>query len=193
MHRVLQNLISDIRRLFGIKNIVLNTSDMDSEFLNNFDNIGDYNRVFPSQTQLNVEFPQTKSNSSKGMMDRRDIYAPSINSFSVSSHQACSSQTKVRSNSYKMKNSFSNEFHPTNFDRRNEPIIQNDNFVYVKRINGYIKNWDLNNKEWNDISPMECTTPENCQSASSYFNMHNLKNEESKKPGSVLLLDLYMS
>lgn len=192
MRKALLKMISDIRCLLGMKEFVLDASEMNSEFLNNFDNIGDYKRVFPSQTRLNVEYPQTRPNLSKGMMDRIDIYAPPVNSFSVSSPCACFSPAKVLTQNAKMTNSFLNEFDTIHLSAKKNSGNQPDNFIYVKYSNGYIRNWDSSQKRHNKISLNECTLDKN-DPVSSYFNMHKLNNGEGIKPGSVLMLDLYMS
>ena len=192
MRKALLKLISDICCFFGRKKILLNASEIDSEFLNNFDYIGDYKRVFPSQTRLNVTYTQTKSNSNKGKMDRRDIYAPPVNSFSVSSPGVCFSSTKALAKNIQMTKSFLNVFNIPHLTATNESGDQPENFVYVKKNNGYIENWFSAKKQWNKITLIECALKTNGPS-SSYFNMHKLDNGEGKKPGPVILLDLYLS
>ena len=62
MRKILQRLNSSLRSLFeglnsflGTKNIILEAAEIDREFLDNFETIGDYKRVFPFQTQSNVK------------------------------------------------------------------------------------------------------------------------------------------
>jgi hypothetical protein len=193
MRKILLQILYEIINLFGRKKIVLNASDIDAELLENFEYIGDYKRVLPIQTTHHVNCAQTGPNLSKEMSNRRDIYAPPINSFPDSSSQVCLPQTEVIYKTYKMKNSFSDCFYAPRPDGNNESEIQNNNFVYVKKNKGFIKNWKLNDSLWNDISFKECIDLENNPSVSTYFNMHNLNNEEKNEPTSVLLIDLYMS
>ena len=194
LHSIKKSLLSLLEghySFFGTKNVILEASEIDSEFLDNFDNIGDYKRVFPFQTQSNVIYSQTKPNLNNGVIGRKDIYAPPINSFSVSSHQSGLQQVEVLSRKYTMKNSYSKDYNTPKFSGKSD--IQSNNYVYVKKNNGYIKNWHTNKTEWSEISVNECVKIENCSSTKTYFNMHNLKNEKSKNTGSVIMLDLYMS
>ena len=193
MFKVLFNLKSTVFNLFGRKKILLNPSDISAELLENFDYIGDYKRVFPFQVTHHVNHAQTRPNLSKAMSNRRDIYAPPINSFPDSSTQVCLPQAEVMYKTHKMKNSYSGYFYAPKSDENNDSEMQNNNFVYVKKNKGYIKNWQLNHSEWNDISSRECIDIENCPSVSTYFNMHNLNNEGKNEPASILLIDLYMS
>jgi len=193
MRKILLQILSEIINLFGRKKIVVDASDINAELFENFEYIGDYKRVFPIQTPNDVNCAQTGPNLSKEMSNRRDIYAPPINSFPDSSSQVSLPQTEVIYKTHKMKNSFSGCFYAPGPDENNESKIQNNNFVYVKKNKGYIKNWQLNLSEWNDISFKDCFNLENCSPVSTYFNMHNLNNEEKNEPTSVLLIDLYMS
>jgi hypothetical protein len=186
IYKTLQSLLEAFFRLIGTERVILEASEIDVEFLNNFDHIGDYKRVFPFQTQLNVKYAQTRPNLSNGVSDRRDIYAPPINSFSVSSPQI-----EVVSRKYIMKNVYLENIKTPDITGKSD--TQSDNYIYVKKNNGIVKNWHKDFTKRKATSNKECIKIENCPSTKSYFNMHNLKNEESEKARSVLLLELYMS
>jgi len=192
IYKNLLNLVDHIYRLIGTENVLLEISEVNKEFLDNFDSIGDYKRVFPFQTQLDVNFTQTKRpNLSTDERYRREFYAPPINSFSVSSPEVGLPQIEVLSGKYTMKNSYLEDFNAPDISGKSD--TKTVNYIYVKKHNGLVKNWNAENNKWKIVSFREFVEIEKSPAIKSFFNMHNLKNEEYEKTGSIILLEIYMS